>query len=137
MAALSVYGHHPSGAGVQLPAVRPLAHMNAEVTFGEWVRRYRKLRKMTQEQLAEAAGTDKGTISEIENNLQRKGPSHEMAQRIIVALDAPALPFLKALGYPLDVPMDWEARLMADPRVEVDDETKQLLIQVIRRVVGT
>jgi transcriptional regulator with XRE-family HTH domain len=110
--------------------------MAAELTFGELTRRYRKVRRITQEELAVAAKTDKGTISEIENDIERK-PGHDLAQRIIVALDAPALPFLKALGYPVDVPMDWEARLMADPRVEVDDETKQLLIQLIRRVIGT
>jgi transcriptional regulator with XRE-family HTH domain len=134
MAVLSVYDVHPNGAGASLPAVTPLPHMDGEVTFGEWVRRYRKLRRMTQEQLAEAADTDKGTISEIENKPQRKGPEHDLAQRIIAALDAPAVPFLKALGYPVEVPADWEARLMADDRI--DEETKLAIALVIRRVLG-
>lgn len=68
------------------------------LSFGEVVRRYRIQRGLTQDQLAEKAGTDGSYISRLERNVE-KAPGHDMAQRLISALEAPEEPFLRSLGY--------------------------------------
>src|SRR5688500_11196765 len=68
-------------------------------TFGEWTRKYRLIRHVSQKRLAELVGTSKDTISEIET--EKREPQHDMAQRIIAALKAPPEPFLRGLGYPI------------------------------------
>lgn len=96
------------------------------LSFGELVRRRRRARGITQEQLAEQVGTNKAYISRLEGNVEKQ-PGHEMAQRIIVALEADAAPFLLALGYPVqaDERPDWRRLLWDDDRLS--DEDKRML----------
>ena len=102
------------------------------LSFGEWQRRYRKMRNLTLEALAELASTDKGTLSEFENDPQKK-PGHDLAIRIITALSAPPEPFLRALGYPLSEDghkPDWRAWL---GHLEVSDDDRAVLAAIIQR----
>ena len=110
-----------------------LPSMDGGPTFGEWVRRYRKIGRLTQQQLAEKVGTDKAGMNLIEGD--KREPGHDLAQRIIKALDAPAGPFLRALGYPLpeNAIQSWEAQVLADPRF--DDDDKAALLRAGRAMI--
>lgn len=80
-------------------------------TVGEVVRRYRRLRRMTQQELGEAIGSDKSYIGKLETSDQE--PSLELLRRLAKALDIPASVLTTPLGY---IPLD-EIDL-ADPRAE-------------------
>lgn len=107
--------------------------MDGGPTFGEWVRRYRRQRHLTQQQLAEKVGTDKAGMNLIEGD--KREPGHDLAQRIVAALDAPAEPFLRALGYPVgtsypDPLAAIEATILSEP--SLSDERKQAGLVVMR-----
>lgn len=107
--------------------------MDGGPTFGEWVRRYRRIRRLTQQQLAEKVGTDKAGMNLIEGD--KREPGHDLAQRIIKALEAPTEPFLRALGYPVGLERPaWESQLMEDDRL--DETAKQALLRIIRPLLA-
>lgn len=100
-------------------------------SLGEWVRRYRKLRGLTQKQLGDGAQTGKDTINEIEGDIRI--PGHEILVRIIKVLQAPAAPFLRSIGYPIeDGVTDWEASLTV---AFTEDEPRNVAITVVRAMM--
>jgi len=93
--------------------------MDEELTFGQWLRRGRKARDLTQAELGRRVGCAAGTIRKLEADELR--PSREVAARIAAQLgvpaseqeafvafargqaDAPAAPFAQPLATPGDV----------------------------------
>lgn len=61
--------------------------MNDTASFGYWVRRWRKARDLTQEQLAKQVACAVVTIKKIEMDERR--PSRQMAERLALCLDVP------------------------------------------------
>lgn len=116
----------PVGVLGRSHAVR-YASMGQEGPGGR-VRRYRRLRGLTQAQLADLAGTDKGYIGKLEAGGIAE-PSVDVLLRLAEALQVD----VRALADPrlyTDVP-DWKAALMAEP--DLDDEAKALLVRLIER----
>src|SRR6266545_3125252 len=62
--------------------------MNADETFSQWIKRHRKMRGLTQAELAERVGCARITIQKIE--LDRRRPSQQIAGRIIDVLEISA-----------------------------------------------
>ena len=61
--------------------------MSEFVSFGELIRRHRRARDLTQQQLAERVGCATTTIVKFENETRR--PSREMAERLAEVLEVP------------------------------------------------
>lgn len=89
---------------------------------------------MTQQALAEAAGTDKAYISRLEAG-GIGDPGIDVLERIAAALQVP----LRALADPRwykdepEVPA-WESQLIADDRL--DDSAKQALLRILRPLLS-
>ncbi len=62
--------------------------MDEELTFGQWLRRGRKARDLTQAELGRCVGCAAGTIRKLEADELR--PSREVATRIAAQLGVPA-----------------------------------------------
>lgn len=62
--------------------------MSESLTFGQWIKRLRAARDMTQEQLAEATACAVQTVRAFESGARR--PSREMAERLADILQVPA-----------------------------------------------
>jgi transcriptional regulator with XRE-family HTH domain len=103
-------------------------------TVGEVVRRYRRLRRLTQQELGEAIGSDKSYIGKLETSDQE--PSLELLRRLAKALGVPASILTTPLGYvPLDeaAPKDaLEAAVAAITELDIPDDEKQAIITLLR-----
>ena len=112
--------------------VAPLSTMQG-LSFGELVRRYRIAKGLTQDQLAELAGTDGPYISGLERDPELQ-PGHDLARRLIRALEAPPEPFLRALEYLPEktVPDQLAAAEEAIITSNLPDERKQTALMVLR-----
>lgn len=116
-----------------------------QATVGELVRRYRKMRGLTQEELAAAINSDKSYVGRLESNPKQR-PSLEVLRRIATALNVPVGSLTRALGY---VPVEevdaeskgfdtWEQVEKAIMDAEnLDDAQKNGLILVLKPAVTT
>ena len=90
-------------------------------TVGDRVRRYRRLRKLTQDQLAEKSEVDRRQIGRLEAG-EVLEPAAETLKRLAGALDIPIRLLAEPLGW-YDGEEDdgeWEARFLADPTIPDD-----------------
>lgn len=105
--------------------------MAADETVGERVRRYRRLRKLTQERLADLAGVDRSYLGKIEVG-EVLEPGAETVTRLAAALKVKVRALAEPLGWYVD---EAESRTsVADAIAEHngwDDETKQALLKII------
>lgn len=106
--------------------------MVADGTVGERVRRYRRLRKLTQERLAELSSVDRSYLGRIEVG-EVLEPGADTVRRLASALAVP----IRALAEPLGWYEDETARptSIADAIAQHrgwDDETKQALLKIIQ-----
>lgn len=99
---------------------------------GDRVRRYRRLRRLTQQQLAEKAGTDKGYVSRLEAG-DIEEPSVDVLSRLAGALEIPVRALADPRLYDDRMP-DWEAALLADPRFTEDE--KQAILTLGRAALA-
>lgn len=108
----------------------------AEESFGELLRRLRDRAGLSQEAFAEAVGLSRKTIYTIENERGRPRLTDEVevVSKMAEVLRVPVGVLSSKLGWAPAEGIDWESALMADPRL--DEETKQSLATVIRRVLG-
>lgn len=96
---------------------------------GDRVRRYRRLRRLSQQQLADAAHTDKGYVSRLEAGKIAE-PGVDVLIRIAEALGVPIQNIADPRYYEADRQPTWEDDLLADPRLT--DESKQALVVILR-----
>jgi transcriptional regulator with XRE-family HTH domain len=61
--------------------------MEAELSFGAWIRRRRKALDLLQKDLADHVGCSVSALQKIE--LDERRPSRELAERMAVCLDVP------------------------------------------------
>jgi transcriptional regulator with XRE-family HTH domain len=93
-------------------------------TFGEILRHYRRKKYSNLQALAEKLGTSKDVLGNYENDAVL--PAHDILLRLITELEIPALPLLRAVGYPLtDGPDDWVGFAVADKDL-TDEQLKAL-----------
>ena len=95
-------------------------------SLGSLVRSLRKARNWTQEELAEAAGSDQATISGIETG-KRARVSVDVFHRLAGALEVPVSELLRAAGIVEPLP-DWSD----DPLAEIRADT--LLMSKLREM---
>lgn len=95
--------------------------MAALETVGDRVRRYRRLRKLTQDQLAEKSEVDRRQIGRLEAG-EVLEPAAETLKRLAGALDIPIRSLAEPLGWYEGEVADgeWEARFLADPTIPDD-----------------
>ena len=99
---------------------------------GDRVRRYRRMRGLTQAQLAESAGTDRGYVGKLEAG-DIDEPSVDVVTRLARALEVP----VRAIADPRlydTADESWEAVLLADTRFS--DEEKQAIILLGRAALS-
>lgn len=105
----------------------------AQEATGDRVRRYRRLRRLSQAQLAEKAGTDKGYIGQLEVGRIAE-PKTDVLVRLAAALEVP----VRALADPRlydgeqspDALAAAEAAILSEPTLSED--RKQAALVVIR-----
>ena len=101
---------------------------------GDRVRRHRRFRGMTQQALAEAAGTDKAYISRLEAG-GIGDPGIDVLERIAAALQVQLRSLADPRWYKEDPETPaWESQLMADDRL--DETAKQALMRIIRPLLS-
>ncbi len=112
--------------------VAPLPTMPV-LSFGELVRRYRIAKGLTQDQLAELAGTDGPYISGLERDPDLE-PGHDLARRLIRALKAPPEPFLVALEYLPEKPSTDKLAAVEEAIITSDlpDDRKQTALMIVQ-----
>lgn len=84
---------------------------------------------MSQQQLADAAQTDKGYISRLEAGKIAE-PGVDVLMRIADALGVPIQNIADPRYYQTDMQPTWETELLGDPRLS--DESKQALVVILR-----
>jgi transcriptional regulator with XRE-family HTH domain len=120
-------------AGVGRTPVRTVMPIDERATFGELLKRWRRSKGLNQDQVATSASTDKSTVSEIENG---RIPGHDLAPRLIAAVGAPPEPFLRALGYPVGMPIrTLDAAIAAVMELSIPEDEKQAIITLLRAMV--
>ena len=72
-----------------------------ELWDGQRIRELRDFRRLSQQALADAAGTGKGDISRHERNDPTSNPSVDVLARIADALDVPVFALFEAVGSPI------------------------------------
>lgn len=126
--------HHPKAVGGAVGAVLAsdvvgYAPMAPE-GVGDRVRRYRRLRKLSQQELADACDTDKSYISRLEAG-RILDPGLEVLQRIAAALSAKVRDLADPRWYDDDGRgSDWEAAIMADERLS--EENRAIAVKIIK-----
>ncbi len=99
--------------------------MAADETVGDRVRRYRRLRKLTQEALAASAGVDRSYLGKIEVGDVLE-PGADTVKRLAVALGVPLRAIAEPLGWYEGEPAstdDWVVRMRGDPELTDGDKT--------------
>jgi transcriptional regulator with XRE-family HTH domain len=95
----------------------------AAETVGERVRRYRRLRKLTQEQLADTASVDRSYLGKIETGVIVE-PGSETLKRLARSLEIPLRSLAEPMGWydgdSPDVLAAAEAELLNDPKIPPD-----------------
>lgn len=72
-----------------------------ELWDGQRIREIREFRRLSQQALADAAGTSKGDVSRHERNDPTSNPSVDVLARIADALSVPVFTLLEAVGSPI------------------------------------
>src|SRR5687767_15662797 len=102
---------------------------------GDRLRRFRRLRRLTQEQLSELAGVRRDYIGNLERGAIAVPREPDQLKLLAKALGVSLRDLAESTGWyddEVDEP-DWEKALRSDPRL--DDETKQALLHLIRREI--
>lgn len=108
--------------------------MEAPEAVGDRVRRYRRLRDLTQEHLADSAEIDRRYLGRIETGDVLE-PGVDTMRKLARALRVPLRALAEPLGWYAEETndLDWERALLDLPGV--DDATKQALLHLVRREV--
>jgi len=122
------------GVGAAVVGVAPrwvlVSPMGSE-TVGSRVRHYRRLRKLTQEGLADRADVDRRYLGRIETEDVLE-PGAESVRKLAAALEVPIRALAEPLGWYLD---DDSGRPSVQDAIAQhpgwDDETKQALLKII------
>lgn len=100
-------------------------------SFGERVRRYRRLHKWTQAQLGEKAEMTKAYVGKIESGVIQE-PGREIQERLAAALEVPLRAIADPGWYKDDARItDWIPQMLADE--SLTDEWKRILEEMTRR----
>lgn len=99
-------------------------------TVGERVRRYRRLQRLNQEELADLVGIDRSYLGRIETGTVAQ-PGIETIERLAKGLKI-GVRDLADPRYYADEPVDdWLLGLRRDPRI--DSDAKELIERLVRR----
>jgi transcriptional regulator with XRE-family HTH domain len=116
-----------------LPVDRP-THRGVSLcpmeTVGDRVRRYRRQRRLTQDQLAARAGVDRRYLGRIETG-EIQQPGVETVAKLAAALKEPIRALADPGWYSDEESTDWLAGLRNDERL--DNDGKDLIERLVRR----
>lgn len=99
-------------------------------TVGDRVRRYRRLRRLTQEALATQAEVDRRYLGRIETG-EVQEPGVDTVRKLAKALGVPIRAIANPEWYDDESTNDWLAGLRADERL--DEDAKALIERLVRR----
>lgn len=105
-------------------------------SVGERVRRYRRLRGLTQDQLAEAATVDRRYLGRIET-ADVEQPGVDVMVKIARALGVPVRALADPRLYEEEASSEWESALMAKLlREGASEEEAAATVQAVRTLVA-
>lgn len=119
-------------------AYRPSRVLTGPIdTWGARVRHYRRLRGMTQEELADSASIDRRYIGRIETG-EVMNPEPDTVKRLARALTVPVRALAAPLGWWDDEgPNDWEAALRTEmERKGYGPEDAEAVVRSVRLALG-
>lgn len=108
--------------------------MAAPETVGDRVRRYRRLRKLTQDQLADRSDVDRRQIGRLEAG-EVLEPAAETVRRLATAMGIPIRALAEPLGWYSDEPAPADFQEAAESAIvgsDLSDEKKRAALEVIR-----